>query len=145
NQDDPEARERGQSVINAVQSTFNYDSMSLLNVAGQTLISTNPTLPGQDRSQRPEVISAQRGALGMSDATTDPNDDQVYLHFTAPVYGSNNQMIGIVDGRVRLDEIHRLVALDANRSGTGSYSVIVDAHGIRLSVPNFPHLLFHPS
>lgn len=144
-QDDPEARERGQSVINAVQSTFNYDSMSLLNVAGQTLISTNPTLPGQDRSQRPEVISAQRGALGMSDATTDPNDDQVYLHFTAPVYGSNNQMIGIVDGRVRLDEIHRLVALDANRSGTGSYSVIVDAHGIRLSVPNFPHLLFHPS
>lgn len=145
NQEDPEARERGQSVINAVQSTFNYETVSLLNTAGQTVLSTNPTMVGQDRSQRPEVNSAQRGALGMSDAITDPDNDRVYLHFTAPAYGSNNQLIGIVDGRVPLDEIHRLVALDANRSGKGSYSAIVDRHGIRLSIPNFPHLLFHPA
>lgn len=145
NQEDPEARERGQSVINAVQSTFNYETLSLLNTAGQTVLSTNPALLGQDRSQRPEVISAQRGALGISDVMADPNEDRVYLHFTAPSYGANNQLIGIVDGRVSLDEIHRLVAMDADRSGKGSYSVIVDAHGIRLSIPGFPHLLFHPS
>ncbi|MDW8147728.1 MAG: methyl-accepting chemotaxis protein [Roseiflexaceae bacterium] len=145
NQEDPEARARGQSVINAVQSTFNYETISLLNTAGQVVLSTNPALIGADRSQRPEVISAQRGALGMSDVTTDPNEDRVYLHFTAPSYGSSNQLIGIVNGRVPLDEIHRLVAMDANRSGKGSYSVIVDRYGIRLSIPNYPHLLFHPS
>lgn len=145
NQEDPEARARGQSVINAVQSTFNYETISLLNTAGQIVLSTNPALIGQDRSQRPEVISAQRGALGMSDVMADPNEDRVYLHFTAPSYGSNNQLIGIVDGRVPLDEIHRLVAMDANRSGRGSYGVIVDAHGIRISIPDFPQLLFHPA
>jgi hypothetical protein len=113
NQENPEARERGQFVINAVRNTFNYDTISLLNISGKTVLSTNPGKVGQDRSQRPEVINAQRGVPAMSDVATDPDEEQVFLHFTAPVYGLNKQqMIGIVDGRVALDEIHRLVALD---------------------------------
>ncbi len=81
----------------------------------------------------------------MSDMGADPDEEQVFLHFTAPVYGLTNQpIIGIVDGRVLLDEMHRLVAMDKNRSGTGSYSVIVDRHGIRISIPDFPQLLFQP-
>ncbi len=144
-QDDPEARERGQTVINAAQSTFGYDAVSLLNTAGMTVLSTNPALLNQDRSQQPEVASAQRGTPAISDVIADPGEERVYLHFTAPVYGSDNQFIGIVDGRTPLDDIHRLVKMDANRSGVGSYSAIIDRHGIRLSIPDFPNLLFHPT
>jgi methyl-accepting chemotaxis protein len=143
NQENPEARERGQFVINAVQNTFNYDTISLLDLSGKTVLSTNSGVIGQDRSQRPEVIEARRGVPAMSDVAADPDEERVFLHFTAPVYGLNNQqMIGLVDGRIVLDELHRLVALDKNRSGAGSYSAIVDRHGIRISIPDFPQLLF---
>lgn len=110
------------------------------------MLSTNPNMVGQERSRQPEVIDAQRGIPAMSDIGADPDEEQVFLHFTAPVYGlTNQQIIGIVDGRVLLDEMHRLVAMDKNRSGTGSYSVIVERHGIRISIPDFPQLLFQPA
>lgn len=146
NQESPKARDQGQFVINAVQNTFNYDTISLLDISGKTVLSTNPNMVGQERSRQPEVIDAQRGIPAMSDIGADPDEEQVFLHFTAPVYGlTNQQIIGIVDGRVLLDEMHRLVAMDKNRSGTGSYSVIVERHGIRISIPDFPQLLFQPA
>ncbi|MFV9507227.1 MAG: hypothetical protein AB4911_21975 [Oscillochloridaceae bacterium umkhey_bin13] len=98
-----------------------------------------------DRSARSEVQGGMAGRSTMSDIVSEPDTDEIGLHFVAPVYNDQRTLIGLVDVRTSLEPLHELVALDQNRSGEGSYSVLLDPNGIRLSIPSHPELLFLPA
>ncbi|RRR65689.1 MAG: HAMP domain-containing protein [Candidatus Viridilinea halotolerans] len=144
-QDDAEARARGQTVIDAAQESYGYRAVSLLNTQGRVVLSTDAAILGQDRSGRTEIRGGLNGTPTMSDIASEPGSDEIGLHFVAPVYGPNRALLGLVDVRTDLEPLHALVALDTDRSGTGSYSVLLDDNGIRLSVPSRPELLLRPA
>ncbi|PDW02840.1 methyl-accepting chemotaxis protein [Candidatus Viridilinea mediisalina] len=144
-QNDPEARARGQAVIDAARESYDYVAVSLLDIRGRVVLSTDEAILGQDRGTRPEIRSGLNGVPTISDVGSEPNSNEISIHFIAPVYGANRTMIGLVDVRTDLDSLHALVDLDTDRSGAGSYSVLLDEHGIRLSVPSRPELLLRPA
>jgi methyl-accepting chemotaxis protein len=145
NQESAEDRARGQAVIDAARESYGYAAVSLLDSQGRVVLSTDTSILGQERGRRPEILSALDGVATMSDVTSEPGSDAVGLHFAAPVYGGDGALIGLVDVRTDLEPLHALVDLDQDRSGVGSYSVLLDEHGIRLSIPSSPELLLVPA
>lgn len=132
--------------LETAQQAYEYNAISLLDGDGQVVYSTEESLVGQDRSQEPEFQTALGGETAISKVKTDPDGDTAFVHYTAPVYTEDQQdILGIIDARSPLDAINTIVAFDATHQGEGSYSVLLDKHGIRLSIPVFPELQFYPA
>jgi methyl-accepting chemotaxis protein len=132
------------SPLEAVRESYGYSALSLLDRDGRVLLSTDPALRGQDQSTRPEIQSALQGAPATSEVRFEIGGDTPFVFFTAPVRAENGQIIGALSNRMALDHIHAIVDADTGRSGIGSYSVLMDTDGIRLSVPSSPELLMRP-
>jgi methyl-accepting chemotaxis protein len=132
--------------LQIAREAYSYNAISLLDANGTVIYSTENALTGTDRSQAPEVQAAQRGETAVSEVRADPGGATPFLHYTTPVYAADQQeIVGIIDARSTLDAIDDIIYLDATSQGTGSYGVLLDVYGIRLSIPAFPELQFHPA
>ncbi len=130
--------------LEAARDAYGYSALSLLDRDARVVLSTDPALRGQDQSARAEIQSALRGTPATSEIRFEPDGDRPFVFFSAPVRAGDGQIIGVLSNRMTLDHIHAIVDADTGRSGIGSYSVLMNADGIRLSVPAFPELLLHP-
>jgi methyl-accepting chemotaxis protein len=132
--------------LQTARAAYAYNAISLLSADGQIVYSTDDALTGEDRSQQPEVQAALRGETAISEVKVDPGSSAAFLHYTAPVYADNQQdIIGVIDARGTLDAFDDIIDFETTHQGAGSYGVLLDVHGIRLSIPAFPDLQLYPA
>jgi methyl-accepting chemotaxis protein len=132
--------------LQTAQEAYGYTAISLLRQDGQVVYSTEDGLLGSERSQAPEVRAALRGETAISEVSTDAGGTTAFVHYTAPVYAEDGQeILGAIDARSTLDAIDDIIDFDATHQGVGSYGVLLDMHGVRLSIPAFPNLQLRPA
>jgi methyl-accepting chemotaxis protein len=144
NQTDDELMDELQTRLTLARDTYGYEAISILNLGGEIIYSTSPTLIGQDRSSHSEVQGALQGETSVSEVGAEEGSDELFFHVTAPVYNNDNEMIGVVDARTTMDALNEIVASDTGRTGEGSFSVLLDENLIRIAIPSNPDSLLKP-
>jgi methyl-accepting chemotaxis protein len=130
--------------LNLARDTYGYDAISVLDLDGEVIYSTLDELSGQQRGMHEEVMGALQGETAVSPIHADPGTDTVYFHIASPVLNSDGDIIGVVDARATTAALDEIVASDTGRTGEGSFSVLLDEHLIRISIPANPDSAFKP-
>lgn len=132
--------------LRQICSAYNYSAGSLVDISGKVVITTDPRIEGQDRSDRPEFQAAIRGEVFISDLSIEQGvSGEYFFHTVAPVYNAEEDIVGAVDFRVGLDQLNQTLDFDTNRTGEGSYGVLMDENLIRISIPSNPEHFLLPT
>lgn len=132
------------AILQQVRDAYGYSAVSVMNKQGIVVLSSKDDLVGKDFSGRSEIDGALRGITSISDVGAKPGEEEVFFHVNSPVYNNDNEIFGLVDLRVSLDELNTIMDFDTNRTGQGSYGVLLDQNLIRISIPANPSYLYHP-
>jgi methyl-accepting chemotaxis protein len=141
---DAETVSEAASILHQIRDAYGYSSVSVLDTEGKVFLSSLASIVGKDFGNRPEIIAALRGDTAISEIGAKPGEEEVFFHITAPVYDDNGAIIGLIDLRNSLDELQAIMNFDTDRTGTGSYGMLLDEHLIRIVHPAHEELLFHP-
>ena len=140
----PAQRDQIERSIAEIRAIYQYDAFYLTDQSGTVLASTNARLLGRNYNTAPYFRSATAGQVAFDEPRYDANDQQVYLHFSAPVRDPQGIIWGAAIGRVQMTALDRIIAADNNFSGRGDFSVLWDDLGIRLGHSIRPDLRFKP-
>jgi methyl-accepting chemotaxis protein len=143
-QADDELRDELAIRLRTARDTYGYDAISVVEEDGTIVFSTDPGLVGMDRSDDEEVQQALAGNPTISDVHQAQGETDVFFHVNAPVRDNEGGIIGAIDARVPLGELDSIVASDTDRTGAGSYSVLMDENLIRISIPSHAQYRFVP-
>jgi methyl-accepting chemotaxis protein len=136
--------EGAELVITAIEDAYGYAAVSIFDENGDLVISTDEALVQHfiENSERADVQAALQGEVAISDVHT--HNDQPMFHTTAPVFGEDGAIIGIVDLLSTTDELDTIVDFDTGRTGEGSYGVLLDETLVRIAIPAHNDHLFMP-
>jgi methyl-accepting chemotaxis protein len=144
NETDDDLMRELETRLELARATYGYDAISVLDLDGEVIYSTAADLLGQQRGDHEEIRSALQGETAISSVHTETGTDTVYFFVAAPVYDDDGNIIGAVDARTTMDALNEIVASDTGRTGEGSFSVLLDEHLIRVSIPANPDSNFMP-
>ncbi len=130
------------SRLRIIKEAYHYDDISVLDVNGRVVVSTNREFQDQ-LWDTPEVRLALQGQTNISDIRTDAIN-RAFFHVLAPVFNSRQRVIGAIDARMSVEDLNTILASDANSTGADSYSVLLDDHLIRIANPSYPQTLYRP-
>jgi methyl-accepting chemotaxis protein len=130
-------------IMREVKNAYDYSAVSILNDEGTVILSTDDILLDQKMKSRPEIEEALSGNSNLSEVCAKDHFPVAHLHITHPIK-HEGEVIGVLDIISPLDAIHEMIAFDTNRTGEGSYSVILDNNLVRISNPAHPDYLFRP-
>jgi methyl-accepting chemotaxis protein len=142
--DDPKALANAMNVLDQVQTSYNYVAVSLMDTEGIIIVSTLPQLMDKNFAYRPEVKAALQGDIAISDVGAKSGEEDIYFHVTAPIRDDKGSIIGIVNVRNALDELNTMISFDTDRTGEGSYSMLLDSNLVRIITTEHTDLLYHP-
>lgn len=116
----------------------NYSAWTLFAPNGTTLLSypANPTKRGSVTI--PPEISAQLQHANqkvISDVYFDPNSNMAFVDIYTSIASAQGTVVGILRSTLLLNEIWTAVNNETN-AATGSYALILDAHGVRIAYTN---------
>ncbi len=136
--------EGAEQVITAIEAAYGYAAVTIFDERGDLVISTDDALVQHfiENNERADVQAALQGEVAISDVHT--HNDQPMFHTTAPVFGDNGAVIGIVDLLSTTDELDTIVDFDTGRTGEGSYGVLLDETLVRIAIPAHSDHLFMP-
>lgn len=133
------------AILDQVRDAYGYSAISVMGKDGMVVASTKSDLIGKDFADRSEVEDALRGQTAISEVGAKLGEEEVFFHVTSPIYDNNNEVIGLVDLRASLDDLDTIMDFDTNRTGQGSYGVLLDEHLIRISMPSNSSFLYRPT
>ncbi len=142
--DDEETVTQAANILGQIREAYGYSAVSIMDTEGKVFLSSLSSLLGKDFGNRPEIIAALRGDTAISEIGAKPGEEGIFFHITAPVYDDNGAIIGLIDLRNSLDELNTIIDFDTDRTGTGSYGMLLDEYLIRIVQPAHEELLFHP-
>jgi methyl-accepting chemotaxis protein len=145
NQRDSTIREESLAVLSKVREAYGYAAVSILDEEGDVFLSTSTLLAGKNFANRPEVQRAMQGDTYISEIGAKPGEEEIFFHATAPVYDSDGMIIGVIDLRSTLTELNNILDFDTDRTGQGSYGLLLDEHLIRVVHPSSPEYQFVPA
>ncbi|MBM3128565.1 MAG: PAS domain S-box protein [Chloroflexi bacterium] len=140
----PTQRAQIEQYLSEVRAIYDYDALSLTDPHGLVLASTAAPLLERNYTTAPYFRTAMAGQVTIDEPRYDPNDQQVYLHFSAPVRDASGVIWGAVIGRVSISALDRIVTADNNFAGLDEHGILWNDLGIRLSHGKFPDLRFKP-
>lgn len=130
-------------IMQEVKNAYDYSAVSIVNNEGTVILSTDDVLLDQKMKSCPEIEEALSGKSHISQVCAKDDLPVAHLHIVHPIK-YEGEVIGALDIISPLDTIHKMLAFDTNRTGEGSYSVILDKNLVRVSNPAHPDYLFRP-
>ncbi len=123
-------------LLRVLTTNSQYEYVYLLDGKGNVIISRQlsslPTLEGQNFSNQAYFIEAMRGE-NFIDGLVGPTNKNLGFYFAAPVFGTNEQIVGtaVIDlqGTAITDIVNNF------KSGTSGFAFLVDQEGVVVSSP----------
>jgi methyl-accepting chemotaxis protein len=119
-------------------------SISLFDAGGTIQMSTLPPNVGKNLKQRDYFQASMRGESFISGVAIALTDGQVSLFRSAPVVGSDGQVIGIMQGRSGIDALQKIVDQARGRVGAGATGLLIDDQGLVIASGQDPRWLLRP-
>jgi PAS domain S-box-containing protein len=141
---DPAVREQVARSIAEMRAIYQYDAICLADTYGTVVASTHAPALGRQYTTAPFFRSAITGQTAFDTPRYDPYDQQVYLHFSAPVRDARGIVLGALIIRIPMTALDQIIAADNDFAGRGDYGVLTDDLGIRLAHSTRPDLRFKP-
>ena len=142
--DNDDMVQAARNILIQVREAYGYSSVSVIDENGDVLLSSFDALEDKNFVGRPEIQDALRGITSISEIGAKPSEEEVFFHVTAAVYDDTGEIVGVIDLRNSLDELNRIMEFDTDRTGQGSYGLLLDEHLIRIVYPDHPELLYQP-
>ncbi|MCX7838772.1 MAG: cache domain-containing protein [Anaerolineae bacterium] len=119
--------------LRATATRTDYEAAAIIGIDGKIILSSAESDVGLDVSFRPFFIEARKGTPYISDPSVSAVTGRPAIFFSAPIFGPNNQVVGVAAIRLSLDGIWSLVERDKDVAGRGSYGLLLDENGIRIA------------
>ncbi|MEW5717102.1 MAG: HD domain-containing phosphohydrolase [Chloroflexota bacterium] len=130
--------------IRQTSEAYHYDYICVIDRSGTTLIATAPDKVGHHYLTLPAFRNAIAGRVSLDDPRYDPEDQQVFLYFSAPIRDAQGAVEGAVLSRIALASLDRAIVGDTNYAGRDAVGVLWNDLGIRLAHGTRPDLRFTP-
>ena len=132
------------ALINTTRATHQFNAIYALHQNGDVVIADPNAMVGRNYIAARWFFNAVAGQTALDDPRYDAQDDRVFLHLSAPVRDANGVILGTVIGRLTLDDLETIIALDANFSGRGDHGILWDDQSVQLVHTTRPDLRFRP-
>jgi methyl-accepting chemotaxis protein len=119
-------------------------SISLIDSDGTIRLSTLPPNVGKNLKQRDYFQAGMQGQSFISGVAIALTDGQVSLFRSAPVYGSDGKVIGVMQGRSGVDALQNMIDQARGRVGSGATGLLIDDQGLVIASGQDPHWLLRP-
>lgn len=136
--------EEYQIILEKMAMTHQYDAIYAVDLTGTVVVASHAKFIGRNYITASWVRNAIAGKESFDEPRYDPQDNQVYIHFSVPVQDLRGATIGAIISRVTLAEIDQIVMADNSFAGTGEIGVLMDELGVRLSHGTRSDLRFVP-
>jgi signal transduction histidine kinase len=141
---DKDAYTRAQSVLSHLNKTWGYDILYLMDQGGNVLAASDDRLIGRNLITQHAFLNAIAGKTSLAQPDYDPQEGRVFLHASAPIQDARGVILGVAVLRSNLTALDQLVGMDISSVGHGSFVLLWDEYGVRLSQSNRPDLRFVP-
>ncbi len=142
---DQKIQDDAAAILVQVRDAYGYSAVSIFDDTGDIILSTKRDLIGKNYAQRPEIQAGLNGEISISEVGAKAGEEDIFYHIIAPVYDDGNDIIGVVDLRSSMDDLDQMLAFDTDRTGAGSYGLLMDEYLIRISHPSNEEFLYRPS
>ena len=122
-------------LMRGIKETKHIELLQIIDRAGTVIASTTPARVGTDRITAPFFLSAMAGQTRAHDPRYLPDDRQIHINISVPVYDTQDHIAGVAAARISLEDIDRLIAVDTDYGSLGEYGMLWDEQGIVLSSP----------
>lgn len=141
---DDSAASAGKAVLLALaQGSPNTDSIALLTLNGDIVLSSNPVDSGTNVRQRDYFTEASAGRLFISGVSISTITHAPAIFHSVPVVAVNGTVLGVLRSRSSLDAVSEAVQAAAGRVGSGATGVLLDQEGLVITSAD-PTWTLHP-
>lgn len=122
-------------------------TVNILSPTGIVWVSTNQAVEGVDASNRAFIVSAMGGdeAVGDIFRSIAAAGGVLMMGFAAPVRDGTGAVRCVVVVSTQAGELTNILGRNAEFAGAGSYTVLLDAHGVRMSHSSRQEFVLHPT
>jgi methyl-accepting chemotaxis protein len=119
-------------------------SISILDSNGTIVMSTLPPNVGKNLKQRDYFQASMQGRTFISGVAIALTDGATSLFRSAPIYGSNGSVIGVMQGRSSVAAMQKMVEQARERVGAGATGLLMDDQGLVIASGQDPNWLLRP-
>jgi HAMP domain-containing protein len=138
---DPADRTLFSSARNELQTLAakaDYESIAIINMQGTILLSSLPGEVSANVSGNRYFQEAARGQTYISDPAFSATSNAPAIYFSTPIRGvaggpASEKIIAVARSCIRLDGIWALVERDNDGAGQGTFGILLDENGLRIS------------
>jgi len=110
----------------AIDGSSTYESLAILDLSGNVIVSTDATLEGENQSKQEFFIHSQGEAYYQA-PTFDEAKGKIVALFTNPIYNHIGSFVGIIIAEINNYSFNEILAENANLGTTGeAYLVTTD-------------------
>ena len=132
NPEDPRLRNDARRVLSSERTVHHYDALYVTDRSGKVLVSADERFLDRSYLAAPWFRTAIAGQTTFDEPRYDPQDDQVFLHFSAASRSPDGAILGTVIGRITMSALDQLLDLDSNYAGRGEFGMLWDDVGLLL-------------
>jgi GAF domain-containing protein/HAMP domain-containing protein len=115
----------------AIGGSLTYETLAILDLSGNVIVSTDTTLEGENQSNQDFFIHSQ-GEAYYQPPTLDEVKDEIVVRFTNPIYNQIGSFLGIIVADVNINSINEILAETSNLGETGK-AYLISADNILLT------------
>jgi GAF domain-containing protein/HAMP domain-containing protein len=112
--------------------SYFFDEISILNLDGKVVFSTNPALEGVNRSSESYFHLALTNYVAAFPDIS-PTTKQPTFKVAMPILGVNEDMVGLIIGQVNFNKIHFIMQSDVGLENVGGTYLIINRNGMVLA------------
>ena len=142
---DPADVQAAQDAMNVVRAAGDdVLSISLMDAGGTIQMSTLAPNVGKNLKQRDYFQASMAGKNFISGVAIALTDGQTSLFRSAPVYGSDGHVIGVMQGRSSVEAMQKMIDQARGRVGAGATGLLIDDQGLVIASGQDPRWLLRP-
>lgn len=141
---DQDRRVEMADILRRQVGTHEHEAYCVTDAKGTVLLATDATKTGRSYLTASFFRKAIAGEVSFDEPRYDADEGRADIYFSAPVQSPRGTILGTVIGRMTMDAIDRIVASDTDLTGSGSFGVLWDELGIRISHGRQPAARFTP-
>ena len=142
---DPADVQAAQDAMNVMRAAGDdVLSISILDSGGTIVMSTLPPNVGKNLKQRDYFQASMKGRTFISGVAIALTDGATSLFRSAPIYGSDGSVIGVMQGRSSVAAMQKMVEKARERVGAGATGLLMDDQGLVIASGQDPNWLLRP-